>query len=169
MNTLFDNLESSQQALPLLGELEIIDKALSEGEAMPEQEHRGQEIVDLCNSALQMKAEIARLTRELQSEVAYRKECERAARDARRDLVNYTQLSSIYASIKAAAEADAQAPIDEDYRGVLGVLESIASDENACTCHVRGWHGEGHDTQCPIRIATDAHPLLKQNSRGDAT
>jgi len=115
-----------------------------------------------------MKDEIARLTRVLQSESSYRKECERAARDARRDLGNYRQLSSIYASIKTAAEAAAQAPIDDEYRSVLAVLETIAFDPNACTCHVRSWHGEGHDTQGPVRIATGSHPLLKQISQGVA-
>ena len=165
MHTLFDNPESPPTQT-LLDELEIVDSALREGNATPEQERRGQEIVELCNSAPHMKAEIARLTRELQSETAYRKECERAARAARRDLGNYRHLQSIYLSIKTAAEADAQAPIDDDYRGVLGALESIVSDPNACTCHVRSWHGEGHDTQCPIRIATDAHPLIRQSTKG---
>lgn len=168
MNTLFDDHQSSPQTQTLLDELEIIDKALLDGDATPEQELRGQEIVTLCNSAPRMQSEVARLTRELQSETAYRKECERVARNAHRDLCNYRHLESLFSSIKSAAEAKAQAPVDDEYRQVLAVLETIASDKNACTCHFRSWHGEGHDTQCPVRVATDAHPLLKQKRQGAA-
>jgi hypothetical protein len=35
-------------------------------------------------------------------------------------------------------------------------LQQIANDSEACTCSTRGWHGEGHDTQCPVRIAAHA-------------
>jgi len=80
----------------------------------------------------------------------------------RHKLLTYKHLDGIYTSLRQAGEAVAQDPIDEDYRELLGVLEAIASDPAACTCHVRSWHGEGHDTQCPIRIATDAHPILRQ-------
>ena len=39
---------------------------------------------------------------------------------------------------------------------LLDALQAIAHDEDACTCHQRSWYGEGHDTQCPLRIAADS-------------
>jgi hypothetical protein len=39
---------------------------------------------------------------------------------------------------------------------LLDALQAIARDEHACTCHVRSWYGQGHDTQCPVRIAGDS-------------
>jgi len=107
--------------------------------------------------------EIARLTKSLESERSYRKQIEKDFQKLRRTHWAYKAIDDLYKSLKRAAEYDAQAPIDEDYRELLAVLEVIASDETACTCHVRSWHGAGHDTQCPIRIATDAHPLLRQD------
>jgi len=38
---------------------------------------------------------------------------------------------------------------------MLEALRAIAADPDACTCHTRGWYGELHDTQCPVRIALD--------------
>jgi hypothetical protein len=35
-------------------------------------------------------------------------------------------------------------------------LLTIAGDKESCTCHTRSWYGNHHDTQCPIRIASDA-------------
>src|ERR1700685_3859805 len=106
--------------------------------------------------------EVARLTRELESERSYRKQIEKDMQKFRHTHWVYKAIDDVYKSLKLAAEYDAQDPIDEHYREVLAVLEAIATDGTACTCHVRGWHGEWHDTQCPIRVATDAHPLLRQ-------
>jgi len=39
---------------------------------------------------------------------------------------------------------------------LLESLQTIAGDEETCTCHTRSWYGTHHDTQCPIRIATAA-------------
>jgi hypothetical protein len=72
----------------------------------------------------------------------------------------YKAIDDLYKSLKRDAEHDAQAPIDEHYRDVLDVLGVIASSESSCTCRLRDWYGKGHDTQCPIRIATEAHPSL---------
>lgn len=144
----------------LLEELQSIDTRLLDGTAAEDDENRGRELVELLNSASHLQAQIADLTKKLEMERSYRKEMERDARWARRELINYKSLRNIYISLKQAAEAEAQQPIDEHYRATLAILEAIASDESACTCNFRGWHGEGHDTQCPIRLATDGHPLL---------
>ena len=41
----------------------------------------------------------------------------------------------------------------------LGMFEAEFRDEDdtVCTCHERSWYGAYHDTQCPLRIAADAH------------
>jgi hypothetical protein len=109
-----------------------------------------------------LQDQVSRLTAELERERVAHKETRKARGKMRHKLLTYERLNGIYISLKQAAEHAAQAPIDDHYRDVLDVLETIALDETACSCHVRSWHGEGHDTQCPVRIATDAHPLLRQ-------
>lgn len=109
-----------------------------------------------------LQDEVTRLTRVLESERSYRLQMEKDLQKLRRAHWAYKAIDDLYKSLKRDAEYDAQSPIDDHYRDVLAVLEVIASDETACTCHVRDWHGDGHDTQCPIRVATDAHPLLRQ-------
>jgi hypothetical protein len=111
-----------------------------------------------------LQEQVLSLTQELERERAAHKEAKAEWLKMRRQLHGYQHLNSLYISLKADAEAQAQAPIDQHYREALGVLEAIASDETACSCHARSWHGEGHDTRCPIRIATDAHPLLKADA-----
>jgi hypothetical protein len=107
-----------------------------------------------------LQAEIIRITKELKLERTYRKELEKRMRRAVLEAENYKRLGNIYRSIKQAAETEAQEPIDDHYRSVLAVLAIIASDPTSCTCQLR--NSQHHDTQCPIRIATDAHPILKQ-------
>jgi len=46
---------------------------------------------------------------------------------------------------------------------MYAALQAIASDEEACTCASRSWYGKGHDTQCPIRLATDVLALATPN------
>jgi len=154
MRTLFDTPNPPTQTL--LDELEIIDTAMLEGEATEEQERRGLEIVTLCDDAPRLKAEVERLTKELERKRTYCKELERDARKARRELCNYKELSSVYMSIKQAAEADAQLPYDDHYRECLWGLQEIAADQDSCTCNQRGWQGEGHHSQCAHSIAAAA-------------
>jgi hypothetical protein len=46
---------------------------------------------------------------------------------------------------------------------LLAALRAIASDRDACTCHMRSWYGKRHDTQCPLRIARDALAKATRN------
>src|ERR1700761_1299900 len=89
--------------------------------------------------------QISRLTAELEQERKWRLEMEFRWREADKKLCAYRNLDAIYSSLKMDAERAAQAPIDNHYRQALDVLYAIASDRSACTCHVRSWHGEGHD------------------------
>jgi hypothetical protein len=100
--------------------------------------------------------EIARLTRELESERSYRKQIEKDLQKFRRTHWAYKAIDDIYKSLKRDAENDAQEPFDEHFRECLYGLQGIAANPDNCTCKARGWHGEGHDCECPIRIATDA-------------
>jgi hypothetical protein len=109
-----------------------------------------------------LQEQVGRLAAELKHERVLRRELEKQLRNLHAKTWAYKGIDDVYKSLKQAAEYDAQAPIDEHYRDVLGVLDAIASDETACSCHARSWRGEGHDTQCPIRIATDTHPILRQ-------
>jgi hypothetical protein len=140
----------------LLGELAEIDDAHAHGAVTPEQEKRAAEIVELCNSAEQMKVEIDRLTKELSSQRSYTKYIEKEAHKQHRQFWAYKTIDDLYKSLKRDAESDAQEPFDDHYRECLYALYAIANDPASCTCQARGWHGEGHDSQCPIRIATDA-------------
>jgi hypothetical protein len=40
---------------------------------------------------------------------------------------------------------------------VMFEAEFPDNDESVCTCRQRSWYGAYHDTQCPLRIAADAH------------
>jgi hypothetical protein len=40
---------------------------------------------------------------------------------------------------------------------VMFEAEFCDEDETVCTCRERSWYGAYHDTQCPLRIAADAH------------
>lgn len=41
----------------------------------------------------------------------------------------------------------------------LGMFEAEVHEDQVagCTCRQRSWYGAYHDTQCPLRIAADAH------------
>lgn len=116
--------------------------------------------VSLDLAAPPLQEQIAKLTRELEAERSYRRQLEKDSQKLRRTHWAYKSIDDLYKAIKRDAEYDAQAPIDEHYRDVLAILATIASSESSCTCHLRNWQGEGHDIQCPIRIATEAHPSL---------
>jgi len=109
----------------LLDELEEINVALTEGEATEDQERRGIEIVELCDQAPELLSQVKTLKQQLEAERSFRKEIERDAKKLRRQQFSYKDLQSIYNRMKADAESDAQEPIDEQYREVLGHNEEM--------------------------------------------
>lgn len=155
MQTLFD-IPTHESEITLLEELKAIDAAYAEGEVTPEQERRGGELVELCNSAELLRAEVKRLSAEVDMHLRYTRFLEKERRTkAVRDSA-YKGIDAIYRTIKEAAEGDAQAPIDEQFRQCLYGLQAIKNDQDACNCNVHGWHGEGHHIQCPVGIAIEA-------------
>jgi hypothetical protein len=113
-------------------------------------------IVELCNDAPRLKAEVERLTKELEEERGYRKLVERDMQKLRRKSYAYKTIDDLYNALKRHAENDAQESFDEHFRDCLYGLQAIAADREACNCMARGWHGDGHDTKCPIAVATTA-------------
>jgi hypothetical protein len=112
--------------------------------------------VSLDLGAPTLEEQIARLTRELESERSYRKQLEKDLQKLRRTHWAYKTIDDLYKSLKRDAENDAQAPFDDHFRECFYGLQAIAADPEACTCKSRGWHGDGHDSQCPIQIADEA-------------
>lgn len=113
-----------------------------------------QQQMELPSPSLQ--EEVARLTRELQSEHSYRRQIEKDLQKFRRAHWVYKAIDDLYKSLKRDAENDAQDPFDEHFRECFFALQAIAANQDNCTCKERGWHGEGHDSQCPIQIANEA-------------
>jgi hypothetical protein len=103
-----------------------------------------------------LQEQIGRLTKELESERSYRKQLEKDLQKLRRTHWEYKAIDDLYKSLKRHAETDAQEPFDEHFRECLYGLQAIAAEPSNCTCKARGWRGEGHDGECPIRIANDA-------------
>lgn len=112
--------------------------------------------VSLDLAAPTLQEQIARLTRELESERFYRRQIEKDSQKLRRAHWVYKTIDDLYKSLKRDAENNAQAPFDEHFRECLYGLQAIAANPDNCTCHARGWHGEDHDGECPIKIANDA-------------
>jgi hypothetical protein len=112
--------------------------------------------VSLDLAAPPLQEQIAKLTRELESERSYRRQLEKDSQKLRRTHWAYTAIDDLYKAIKRDAENDAQDPFDEHFRECFYGLQAIAGQPEACTCNARGWHGDGHDSQCPIRIAQEA-------------
>jgi hypothetical protein len=113
-----------------------------------------QAALDLASPSLQ--EQIAKLTKELESERSYRKQIEKDMQKLRRMNWAYKAIDDLYKSLKRDAESAAQDPFDEHFRECLYGLQAIAAEPGNCTCKARGWYGEGHDGECPIRIANDA-------------
>jgi len=113
-----------------------------------------QAALDLSEPTLQ--DQIAKLTKKLESERSYRTQLEKDLQKFRRIHWAYKAIDDLYKSLKRDAENDAQDPFDEHFRECLYGLQAIAAEPGNCTCKARGWHGEGHDGECPIRIANDA-------------
>jgi hypothetical protein len=66
------------------------------------------------------------------------------------DCCNNPGIGEYTSQEKANARLIATTPL------LLETLRTIAGDKEICTCHTRSWYGGHHDTQCPIRIASDA-------------
>jgi len=94
-----------------------------------------QAVLDLAEPNL--REQIAKLTKDLESERSYRNQLEKDLQKQRRAHWAYKAIDDLYKSIRRDAEYDAQAPIDEHYRHLLAVLEAIASNESNCTCQTR--------------------------------
>jgi hypothetical protein len=118
----------------LLDELEEIDNALTGGDATPEQETRGLEIVGICNNAPAVLQQIQTLEDEITLEKRLRKEAEKRVLIANRKHFAYRDIQAIYSRLKAEAEHDAQAPVDEHYREVLYLNRELRTALQACLC-----------------------------------
>ena len=125
----------------------------------------GRAKLDLAASTL--RQQIARLARELESERSYRRRIEKDMRELRRAYWAYKGIGDVYTSLTRDVESDAQDPFDEHFRECFHGLRAIAGRPEACTCQAPDWRGEGHDGECPIRIATDAAERAS-NALGEA-
>jgi len=74
-----------------------------------------------------LQEQVSSLIKELEQERAARREMEKEWRRMRHKLLTYQHLDGIYISLKQAAEAEAQAPIDKHYREALAALEAAQS------------------------------------------